>query len=323
MRDRMQELKDKVEAGGKMASVMEENRYLKAQLSQTVQQLEDARKTKGLVIPNRTEKQLPDTFARLFVTDTHGSHADVHALSAFFSDIAGVDIREIVFGGDGLECGGWLMQSHALGYVAQLDEVCYEEDVAAANDLLDRLQSTCPKAKIYYMEGNHEWRVERWCVDICEGHKRNAEFLMRAIAPYSVLNLEKRGIEYFRRSDKYCGLDTPGVLKLGKSFFVHESSTASHAASKALDKFAGCVFYGHTHRADFSTTRLVNVGLVSAWNPGCMCVLQPRWRHSDPTGWTHGYMLQIVNRRDDTFHAVHVPIYKGRSYLNTLLKTVK
>ena len=215
-----------------------------------------------------------------------------------------------------------MMQSHTLGYVAQMDEVVYEEDVAATNDLLDKLATVAPNANIHYLEGNHEQRMERWCVDAVEGNKRNAEYLMRAIAPQFVLSLHERGIPYYKIDGQHSGLSERGILKLGHSYFTHGFSTGKHAAARHLDKFAGCVFYGHTHRADTHTTRLVNVGLVSAFCPGCLSTLAPRWRHNDPSGWTHGYILQIVNEDDGTFHAIHVPIDNGKSYLTNLIKSV-
>lgn len=315
-------LSDMVAGGDRLREEKRQSARLLDQLRQTTEQLEQARAARGLVIPERPRStRQPKVFARLICGDLHGSHADVDAVAALLADLRDIDVREVVLLGDMVECGGWMMQSHTLGYVAQLDEVVYEEDIAAANDFLDRLATLCPKAAIHYVEGNHELRVERWCVDACQGNKRNAEYLMRAIAPQHVLHLRQRGIKYYRQSMRY-GCETPGTFKLGKSYFTHSTSTAKHAASQMVEKFAGCVFYGNTHRADCATTRMVNVGLVSAWNPGCLCVLQPRWHHCDPTTWTHGYILQIVNTEDDTFQAIPVPIHNGRSYLTTLLKTV-
>lgn len=321
--DRVDELRGKVEGGRKLDRVMKENKRLKDQLKETTEQLEEAREARRLIIPERKKsKNKPETFARLIIGDSHGSHAEPEALRALLDDVEKIDVREIVHLGDALECGGWLMQKHVLGYVAQMDEVVYEDDVAATGDFFDALQKAAPNAEFHYMEGNHEQRVERWCVDVVEGNKRNAEFLMRAVAPRFVLNLEERGINYYKIDEQHSNLPERGILKLGHSYFTHGFSTAKHAASKHVEKVAGCVFYGHTHRADHYSTRLVNVGLVSAWCPGCLCDIAPRWRHSDPSGWTQGYILQIVNSVDETFHAIHVPIDNGRSYLMNLLDVV-
>jgi len=250
-KEQLEAFRKTIAGGNKLERTIKENKVLKAQLEATTEQLEQARKSRGLAIPEKTRKRKkPKTFARVILGDTHGSHAEKGAVSALLNDIEAIDVREVVHLGDGLECGGWLAQKHTLGYVSQIDESVYEDDVAATNDLLDHIQKRAPHAEIHYMEGNHEQRVERWCVDACEGNKRNAEFLLRAVSPEKVLNLEKRGIKYYRIGECHGGLLERGTLKLGKSFFTHGFSCAKHAASKTLDKFAACVFYGHCFSDD-------------------------------------------------------------------------
>lgn len=316
-------LRDMVEGSRLLHEERRQNARLRDQLRVTTEQLEQARAAKGLVIPERSKSRVkPKVFARLICGDMHGSHAAKAAVGAMLHDVADLDIREVVLLGDMVECGGWMMQSHVLGYVAQLDEVVYEDDVAAANDFLDQIAKACPRAQVHYLEGNHELRLERWCVDVCQGNQRNAEFLMRAVAPREVLFLNKRGVAYYRQSETYGDLNVPGTIKLGKSYFQHSTKSARHAAARMVEQFAGCVFFGNTHRADSCTTRLVHVGMVSAWNPGCLCELQPRWHHCDPTTWTHGYIIQIINAADQTFQVIPVPIHGDKSYLLALLKTV-
>jgi hypothetical protein len=323
MKQATRKLQGMVDDGEALLEEKRQNRRLLDQLRQTTEQLEQARASRGLIIPERKHGgPTPKVFARLICGDLHGSHADKEAVSAMLTDLKDLDVREVVLLGDMLECGGWMMQSHTLGYVAQLDEVVYEDDVANTNDFLDWIHKLCPKAAVHYIEGNHELRMERWCVDAAQGNKRNAEYLLRAVGPQHVLFLEKRGIRYYRQSETY-GCETPGTFKLGKSYFTHSTECGKNAANAMVERFAGCVFFGNTHRAAVATTRLVNVGLVSAWNPGCLCNLQPRWHHGSPTTWSHGYILQLVNAEDDTFQAIPVPIYKGKSYLTTLLKTVR
>jgi hypothetical protein len=53
-----------------------------------------------------------------------------------------------------------------------------------------------PKARIDYIEGNHERRVETWCVTQSLRNSKDAEFLRRAFAPEFLLNLKERGIPY-------------------------------------------------------------------------------------------------------------------------------
>jgi hypothetical protein len=79
---------------------------------------------------------------------------------------------------------------------------------------------------------------------------------------------------------------------------------------------------GNTHVADTSTTVLPGVGLVAAWNPGCLCQRTPLWRHSNPTGWSHGYAVQFVNKSEEFLH-VNVSIWDGKSLVGQLINKIK
>jgi predicted phosphodiesterase len=257
-------------------------------------------------------------FVRVIIPDSHGSAIDPAAAAAFLGDLRTLAPREIVMLGDHVDCGGFLAQHHTLGYVAQTD-YSYEEDIAAANGFLDAIQTAAPKvAKIHYIEGNHERRVETWCVTETLRNSKDAQMLRRALVPEYLLRLKDRGITYYRQSEHYHGVRVPGAIRLGKCFFWHGVSTARHAAAVNVSQFAGNVVYGHTHRMDSSPTRPVAVGEISAWNPGCLCKLQPLWQHTRPTNWTHGYALQLVSTSGQFLH-INIPIIEGKSLLGPLL----
>jgi hypothetical protein len=248
---------------------------------------------------------------RVIANDVHGSMMDRPAVEAFLSDLRRWNPDEIVLNGDIVECGGFLAAHHTLGYVAQTS-YSYQDDIAAANWFLDEVQKAAPKAEIHYLEGNHEDRVERWVVDQTMRHQRDSEFLRELIAPHALLKLEQRGINFYRRSVEYVPGLPPGWIKLGKIFFVHELSGSKNAARDSVTRTAGNVVYAHTHREDSASVVLPGVGLVKAWNPGCLCQRQPLWRHSDPTGWSHGYAVQIVAKSGEFLHLT-IPIWEGRS----------
>lgn len=271
-------------------------------------------------LPRPTRTKLKGAFVRVVVPDTHGCVIDQSALSVFLGDLEylGDQVREIVMLGDHLDCGGFLAQHHTLGYVASTTYT-FEDDVDACNKLLDSIQSFCPKAQIHYLEGNHENRIERWCVTQALGQGQDASYLLRLFGVESVLNLEKRGIKHYRQGERYDGVPIPATIQLGKCYFTHGSRTGKHAAASMLQDFGGNVVFGHTHRMDSYTMRTVNEGVIGAWCPGCLCDMQPRWRHTQITGWSHGYGVQFV-QPDGTFLHINVPIIDGKSYLLHLAK---
>lgn len=255
---------------------------------------------------------------RVIIPDTHGCLIDRKALAAMLSDIKLLDPQEIILLGDHVDCGGFLAQHHVMGYVAETDYT-YEEDLAAAKAFLDAIQSAAPRAKVEYLEGNHERRVETWCVTQVLRHRKDAEGLRRLLAPEFRLQLKERGITYYRQGEFYDNLPVPGVIKRGKCYFFHGVSTAKNAVAATVDKIAGNCVFGHTHRAQSNVVRRISTGIVGSWNPGCLCQLQPLWQHTAPTDWSHGYAVQLVAQNGAFLH-LNIPVIEGESHFAALLK---
>ena len=152
-----------------------------------------------------------ESIVRVTVGDLHGYSMDREAADAFLADLKMWKPNEIVLGGDMVDCGGFLAQHQALGYVAQTDYT-FQEDIAAGNWFLDEVQKAAPNAVIHYLEGNHEDRIERWIVDQTMRNSRDSEFLRRLLGPDVLLRLEARGIHYYRRSQVYVKGLPPGWM---------------------------------------------------------------------------------------------------------------
>jgi UDP-2,3-diacylglucosamine pyrophosphatase LpxH len=303
----------------KTEDLAKRNRELEKRIEELTERIESLRKT-NFRLPFAKKHSAPGSYCRVAIPDTHGCLVDKPSISNFLADLATIKPREIVMLGDHLECGGFLAQHHTLGYVAQ-NEYSFDEDCLATNLLLDEIQKRSPKAEVTYLEGNHERRIETWICTETQRHKKDGEFLRRQFNADRVLNLEKRNIRWIRQGEFYDNLSIPATIKKGHCYFTHGSSTAKHAASVHVSKFGGNVVYGHTHRADSFIIRNVKDGVIGAWSPGCLCVLQPLWQHTNPTDWSHGYGLQLVNP-DGTFLHINVPIIDGKSYLAPLFKAV-
>lgn len=247
---------------------------------------------------------------RLIIPDSHGSHIDWPAARAMLADAKAIDPHEIVLLGDHLDCGG-TFNSHQRTYTNEFAE-SYEEDCLQANVFLDELQTACPNAKeIHYLEGNHEQHVERWASRNFQSH-RDAEMFLERMGPASALRLHERGISYYRRSVFYQGLAIPGCIKLGKCYFVHGISHAKHADSIHLQRFGASVVFGHIHRSMGRVERTVTSGGHGAWCPGTLAKLQPLYKHTQPSDWSHGYAIQEV-LNSGHFEHTNVPIFGDRT----------
>lgn len=248
---------------------------------------------------------------RVIIPDSHGNHIDPGAKAAFIADLKAIDPDEIVFLGDHLDAGG-TFNSHQRTYTNEFTE-SYEADCEAANAFLDEVQAAAPRAAGHteYLEGNHEQHVERWAARNFQSH-RDAEMFLERMGPAAALRLKERGINYYRRSIFYQGLAIPGCIRLGKCFFVHGISHAKHADSVHLQRFGASVVFGHIHRSMGRVERTVTSGGHGAWCPGTLAKLQPLYKHTAPSDWSHGYAVQEV-LKSGQFHHTNVPIFGDRT----------
>jgi hypothetical protein len=264
-------------------------------------------------------KSAADDLVEVIFSDVHGNQHDPAAFGRLIQDLKIIRPDRIIIGGDFINCGGFLAEHHTMGYVADTED-SYEEDVKVSNLLLDEIIKAAPGAEIHYIEGNHEWRVERWAVNSKLAHFKDVELLRRTFAPEHVLRLKERGIAYYRQGLTHGDCTVPGWVKFDKINFVHKISNSSDAADVALSKAAGNIVYFDTHRASFKPKFKASLGLIAAWNPGCLCKRQPLYANTNPTEWTHGYLVRFISRKTGAFQMVNVTIDDGQSFASMLLK---
>lgn len=255
---------------------------------------------------------------RVIVPDSHGEHIDRQAAKAFLADLRKLAPDQIVMLGDHLDAGG-TFSAHQRNYTNEMVET-YENDVAAANWFLDRIAQAAPKAQVYYLEGNHEAHVQRWASRMFFS-KRDADMLVEHLGPEKVLNLKARGVRYYASHVMHMGLAVRGTIKLGKCFFTHGISHSRNADRVHLAKFGEPVVFGHCHRSMSVIESTATKSAIGAWCPGTLAKLQPLYKHTEPSGWTHGYAVQFVAKSGKFMH-LQVPIFRDESLLLALTKSV-
>jgi metallophosphoesterase superfamily enzyme len=259
---------------------------------------------------------LGGTTVRVIIPDSHGNHIDLAARDACLRDVKAINPSHVVLLGDHLDCGG-TFSSHQRTYTNEMAE-SYADDVEATNTFLDLLQDAAPSAKEWdYLEGNHEQHVERWAARNFH-NQRDADALLEAFGPEKVLGLKRRHIKYYKRSVQYDDVSIPGCIRRGKCHFVHGISHSKHAAATHLSRFGASVVFGHIHRSQSVVERSVTSNGYGAWCPGTLAKLQPLYKHTEPSSWSHGYGVQFVNPSGNFIH-VNVPILNGESMLAELL----
>jgi predicted phosphodiesterase len=320
---KLTELADAIPSPKENAAERARVKHLEKLVEEQAAQLE-RQATAKWSIPKAPKRVTTGCYIRIVIPDTHGCHADPQAIAAFLADLSqfGADsVREVIMLGDHLDCGGFLAAHHCEHYVAET-EVSFEDDVNATNVFLDQVQSIVPKAKVTYLEGNHERRLEKWCVTQALRNAKDAEYLRKMFAAENVLHLGKRGIEYIQQGRFYDGLPIPATIRRGKCFFTHGERHGKNACASTLSDFGGCVVFGHVHRSQSYSGSTVHSGSIASYCPGKLCKDQPLWCHSRPTGWNSGYGVQYVAKGGE-FQHINALIADGGSFLGPLLRMVK
>jgi len=309
-------------------------RKIKAQqgILDKYQEEQDQRAPASFKLPRGKTRRPKGSFLRVVVPDVHGAYIDKTAAATCLSDIEDLQPAEIVLLGDVVDCTAHLCAHRTTGVVAELAH-SYEDDLAAAATFLDRLREVAPTAKIEYLAGNHERRVDTWAISTAlktgappEDVKSISQSLRQMYAPEIRLHLEKRKIAYYRWDVIYDGLRLPGAILRNGVIMLHGISTSTHAASQHINKIKsngshqGIVF-GHTHRVDHATSRAVDGSVLWAASPGCLCVTMPHYLYGKTfSEHNHAYAIQVVDpKTNSTWHA-NVPIDGKTSQLAPLLK---
>jgi hypothetical protein len=269
------------------------------------------------VKPNRTYYKI-----RIVIADVHGCHMDKRAVNALLNDLVQIGhlVTSVILIGDILDCGGLFSRFQKMSTYEFADS--YKRDVVAANGFLNDIQKLTPRAKWDYLFGNHEWHVERFAAQTFPTQE-DAEFYLEHMGPAAVLDLDRRGIKYYKTFDFYDGLGVQSTIKRGKCYFTHGYSTAKHAAYQHLIKTGNNVVYGDTHRAQSHSDSNVDHPHICAWCPGCLCEKQPLYAHMrGPSGWSHGYGLQFYSDDGEFIHW-NVPIVKGKSMVPNVISALK
>lgn len=235
--------------------------------------------------------------------DVHFPQHNPLALEVFCRAAQRIKPDLIVCLGDILDCGQFSTHPPTFG----VPDSDYESDLASANKLLTRLQQYCKR--MVMIEGNHEWRIDRWAAKTAEGRGAYSMLAPRVQIPKGRKRFTY--IPYGSANGKY-----PHYQVNRRLVAVHGWSAAKAATRNHLDLSQGrSVIHGHTHRTDSHI-------IQNVWNPseiiesrsaGCLCKPIPLYGTGRPVGWTNAFIIGYLGRRSDTLYTI--PIMHDRCIL--------
>lgn len=248
----------------------------------------------------------------LIFPDAHIPFHDDAALSCLLQTADLWKPHEVVCLGDLLDAAAF--SSHpAISLAEKAAHSFIDHEVAPANRLLDRLQGPGRKRKLVYIEGNHEYRVERFATSVQAALGRD---MYKLFSPRRLIGqrVDETGnsqgerknfkwIPYIKQSGVY------SHYKVTKDLIaVHGWSIARHAAMQhmALAKNYSIVF-GHVHRFQHVMSRdPLSDKVHHAWSPGCLSELAPIYMANNPGDWVHGFTMLYVGTDSWTPYTVHI-----------------
>ena len=235
--------------------------------------------------------------------DVHVPHQNPRALEVFCRVAERIRPDLIVCLGDILDCGQFSTHPPTYG----VPETDYHEDLKTANALLDRLQKVC--GRLVMVEGNHEYRLDRWAAATAEG--RGAYSMLAPRLQLTRNRTRCTYVPYGSADGRY-----PHYAINNRIIAVHGWSYAKQATRNHLQISQGkSVIHGHTHRADTHIAQNIwSPGqIIQARGAGCLCKPIPLYGTGRPVEWVNAFIIGYLGRRSDTLYTV--PIMDNRCIL--------
>ncbi len=165
---------------------------------------------------------------------------------------------------------------------------------------LYQLRKLAPKARIVFIEGNHEDRLRRYLWE-------RAPELFGVISTQKLLNLDLLKIEFIPYGE---------TLELGVASFTHDLGKAGdNAHRQARADYEGCAVIGHTHGMEFSVKAnrkgVPAFGATFGWG-GDHEYIKYTHSHKAVKNYIHGFGTAYLEPKTGHFHTVLHPIVDGK-----------
>jgi len=210
----------------------------------------------------------------------------------------GIGLDQIVILGDFLDFFGVTL--HDKNYLE--DEFDFHQEIHEGIEALKRLRELFPDTKIVYIEGNHEFRLQRYIW-------KNAKELYGMISVPTLLTLDNLKIEWipYGKYQKYQIYNSP-------LFARHEPfSAGKNCASGTIMNGRGASWiFGHTHRVQYAQENDINLQAVEAYSCGWLGKMGGEVYNyiKNHEQWMHCFGMGIFYSNDN----YHLDLIKIKNY---------
>jgi predicted phosphodiesterase len=232
----------------------------------------------------------------VWLGDQHVPDHDVKTNAAVFRYLKEERPDYVILGGDMLDFS--CISSHNRDNLRRIESRRLQKEFDAGNKYLDALQRAVGNIPIVYLEGNHEFRVERY-IDV------NPQLEGLFTVPEK-LKLKERGINWIKSWSE------TKPFRVGKALFLHGLYHSKNHANLMVQNFGSNIFYGHTHDTDCAS--LITMGDSTtkiAQALGCLCNYRQYYLKGRPTRWQQAFGV-FWFRKDGYFNHSVVRIFEHR-----------
>lgn len=175
------------------------------------------------------------------------------------------------------------------------------DELEAGRTFLAWLRETFPTQNIYYITGNHEYRLERYlrvkAPELLDCREFQIDVLLR-VREFNIINVPHRSKVYFGKL-----LVEHGDKLLGAG--------GVNPARTLLLKFKRPTICGHFHRTTSANSKVYDSHTDMAWSTGCLCELEPNYMEVNE----HNHGAAIVDiEPNGNFRVNNFIIINGKVY---------
>ena len=222
----------------------------------------------------------------LRLSDIHYPFHDQRSLEAAVNHGIKLDPTILLLAGDIIDC-------HDLSDYDRDPRHRYTEiEMAMIVEQLEQFRQAFPKARIVWMEGNHEHRLKRY-------------LMRRAPDLYGLPMMDVPGFVtiagHANAMHRVEWVDDCRVVRTGKLAHIHghefKGGGGVNPARWLFLKTGESAMMGHCHRTSEHSEPNLSGKQIACWSTGCLSELHPPYmRH---TKWNHGFATVIVDASGD------------------------
>ncbi len=195
------------------------------------------------------------------ISDVHVPYHDLHAWDLALQLLKAASPERVVVLGDFLDCEA--VSDFVKKPVRMLG---FQKEVEAGERALGELRGAVVDARVQFLEGNHERRLQRqkWT-------KAQMFASLEALTIPELLEFEAHEVEIVRAEKG---------LKIGKLHFLHgdeQKVSYIYPAANLYRKLGGNLMVGHFHRFDKWIHKQLSGSRRGVWVNGCLCGLNPEY----------------------------------------------